>query len=39
MTTIDILIVGRVITIEREINERNKENMAKIKQRKLRAIT
>ena len=39
MTTIALAIVGRAITIEREIKRRSKEIIAKIKQRRLRAIT
>ena len=32
-------IVGRVLSVEREIKERTKEILLKIKQRKLRSIT
>ena len=39
MTTFAIVIVGRAITIEREMKQRSKEIIAKMDQRRLRAIT
>ena len=39
MTTIAIAIVGKAITSEREIKGRSKEIIAKMKKRRLRAIT
>ena len=39
MTTIAIAILGRAITVEREIKKISKEITAKMKQKKLREIT
>ena len=39
VTAIAIVIVGRALTLEKEIKERSKEILAKIMQRRLRAIT